>query len=190
MSRNALHRQAGPRHQSGAALVVTLILLVLVTILGLAAMRNAILQERMAANAVSRGYAFQAAEAGLRQAEEAARSASTPTAAGCSNGICLKPPPGDPALWLDADLWDDDGGSRAVNTAYGNLDEDGTGEITARYIIEYFGESDVGDSGFESVDLVNVGAPMDDTVRNWRITVRAVTANGAEVLLQSMYQAP
>ena len=37
--------------QSGAALIVVLMMLVVITLLGLASMRGAIMQERMAANA-------------------------------------------------------------------------------------------------------------------------------------------
>ncbi|GAB2522278.1 pilus assembly PilX family protein [Lysobacter humi (ex Lee et al. 2017)] len=57
-------------HERGAALVVVLLLLLVVTLLGLAGIRGALLQERMAANAVARSYAFQAAEAVLREAED------------------------------------------------------------------------------------------------------------------------
>ncbi|MGD6484782.1 PilX N-terminal domain-containing pilus assembly protein, partial [Xanthomonas citri pv. citri] len=39
--------------QRGIALVVTLLLLLIVTLLGLAAMRGTLLQERMAANAMA-----------------------------------------------------------------------------------------------------------------------------------------
>lgn len=66
-------RGGGPcgvrKAQQGAALVVVLLLLLVVTLLGLAGIRGALLQERMASNAVARSFAFQAAEAVLREAE-------------------------------------------------------------------------------------------------------------------------
>jgi type IV pilus assembly protein PilX len=57
------------RVQRGVAIVVVLLLLLIVTLLGLAGIRGAMLQERMAANAYARAQAFQAAEGALRQAE-------------------------------------------------------------------------------------------------------------------------
>jgi type IV pilus assembly protein PilX len=57
--------------QRGVALVVALILLVIATLLGLAASRGTILQERMSANSYDRSLAFQRSEAALRAAEDA-----------------------------------------------------------------------------------------------------------------------
>jgi len=53
------------RWQRGMALVVSLILLITVTLVGLAGMRGTILQERMAGGAYDRETGFQAAEAAL-----------------------------------------------------------------------------------------------------------------------------
>ncbi|MDE2346314.1 MAG: hypothetical protein KGL13_07580, partial [Gammaproteobacteria bacterium] len=54
--------------QTGFVLIVALILLLVLTVLGLAAAQSTSLQERMAGNARDRDLAFQAAEAGLRAA--------------------------------------------------------------------------------------------------------------------------
>ena len=56
-------------HQEGAVLVVGLIILVLLTLLGVQAMRGNVSQERMAFNMRERNVAFQAAEAALRVGE-------------------------------------------------------------------------------------------------------------------------
>jgi len=58
------------RRQRGAALAVALILLVLVTLIGLAAVRGVTVQQRMTANFYDREVGFQAAEAGLRAGED------------------------------------------------------------------------------------------------------------------------
>jgi len=58
-----------PRSQRGAALAVSLILLVIITILGLASIRNASMQEKMTANFYDRSLAYQSAETGLRVVE-------------------------------------------------------------------------------------------------------------------------
>ena len=54
--------------QSGAALVVGLVVLVLLTLLGIAAMRTSALEERMAGNLRESNIAFQSAEGALREA--------------------------------------------------------------------------------------------------------------------------
>lgn len=55
--------------QSGVALVTGLIFMVVLTIIVIAALRSATLEERMAANARNRMMALQAAEAAIRDAE-------------------------------------------------------------------------------------------------------------------------
>lgn len=56
--------------QSGAVLVVGLIIMLLMTVVGLAAIRGSNMQEMMAGNMRDRNLAFQAAEAALRVAEQ------------------------------------------------------------------------------------------------------------------------
>ncbi|MGH8403161.1 MAG: pilus assembly PilX family protein, partial [Gammaproteobacteria bacterium] len=55
--------------QGGFVLIVALILLLVLTLLGLAAAQSTSLEERMAGNMRDQNLAFQAAEAGLRAAE-------------------------------------------------------------------------------------------------------------------------
>ena len=55
--------------QTGAVLVVSLLILLVMTVLGVAAMGTTTLQERMANNNRQQQVAFQAAEAALRAAE-------------------------------------------------------------------------------------------------------------------------
>jgi type IV pilus assembly protein PilX len=57
--------------QRGVALVVALVLLVVATLIGLAASRGTLLQERMSGNTFDRSLAFQRAESALRAAEVA-----------------------------------------------------------------------------------------------------------------------
>ena len=58
-----------PKQQRGVALIVSLIMLLLMTILGLAALRTSLLEEKMAANTRDKTLAFEASEIGLRDAE-------------------------------------------------------------------------------------------------------------------------
>ncbi len=64
------HRYVFPQSQSGAALIVALIFLLLMTMLGTSSMRTSTMQERMAGNMRDWNLGFQGAEASLRAAEE------------------------------------------------------------------------------------------------------------------------
>ncbi|MCW7755245.1 PilX N-terminal domain-containing pilus assembly protein [Desulfobotulus sp. H1] len=56
-------------NEKGIILITSLVLLVILTLIGIAAMQSTTLQERMAGNMEQRDRAFQAAESGLRAAE-------------------------------------------------------------------------------------------------------------------------
>lgn len=80
--------------QQGVVLVTAIMFLVVLTIVILSLMRTSILEERMVANNRDWQNAFQASEAGLRDAEREimARtriSGQTGFVSGCSDGLCL-----------------------------------------------------------------------------------------------------
>jgi len=56
------------RKQSGVTLVITLILMVLITVIGIASLRTTSLEEKMAANMQQSTRAFESAESGIRKA--------------------------------------------------------------------------------------------------------------------------
>lgn len=60
----------GPFHQKGAALVVSLVILAVVTLIGVAAMQNSSLELKLVASSKDRLTAFQAAEAALALYEQ------------------------------------------------------------------------------------------------------------------------
>ena len=62
---------SGRGAQRGVALVVSLVLLLVATLIGLASVRGTNLQERMSSNMYDRSLAFQRAESALRAAEDA-----------------------------------------------------------------------------------------------------------------------
>ncbi len=62
------------KHQQGAALVVSLVMLVILTLLGVSMMNTTKLEERMAANTQETTQAFQSAETGLSQGYDDANS--------------------------------------------------------------------------------------------------------------------
>jgi len=105
------------RRQQGVSLLVVLILLLVMSLLGIAVLRSSAMQERMSANMVDRNEAVQAAETGLLVAQRvvirgtfnAMWNGSTTftalrTAAGmsCANGYCDRSDPTNAATWQTA----------------------------------------------------------------------------------------
>lgn len=76
MKANPMPSRTLRKSQTGVVLVVSLMLLLVLTLLGLAATRSTTLEERMTANQRDRNVAFQAAEAALRDGESALQGAS------------------------------------------------------------------------------------------------------------------
>lgn len=92
--------------QRGAALIIGLIMLLILTLLGVTAISNVTLQERMASSLMDRNLAFQAAEMALRRAEDhvnGKNSADTDTATGTAiydlNTGTTQPAPNDISAW-------------------------------------------------------------------------------------------
>lgn len=174
--------RAGMARQRGAALVVVLMLLIIVTILGIASMRGAIMQERMAANFTGRGYAFQAAEAGLRQAELIARDQSiTFPTSGCAAGRCKEP------AWTAAGFWKDGNTGYQSGTPVPVGAEDAPINITPKFVIEDYGTTSVSGSGVSGCADLTKPCFTGDSQKVYRITSYAAAPNGAEVILQSIY---
>src|SRR5689334_21441730 len=98
--RRNLDRVAVIGTQRGAALAVSIILLVVVALLGLTAMRGTIMQQKMASNAHARELAFQSAEAAMRVAAALLPTSPTLIARNCqtSGTVCRGNPFTDPNL--------------------------------------------------------------------------------------------
>lgn len=76
-----------PGRQRGAVLVISLIMMLLLTLIGVTAMQVTTMEERMAGNLLDQNRSFQAAEAALREGE-AGLWALTAEPATCSDGDC------------------------------------------------------------------------------------------------------
>jgi type IV pilus assembly protein PilX len=175
------------RQQRGVALFVSLMLLIVTTLLGVAGIRSVSLEEKMAANSFDRNLAFQAAEAALREAEKYAED-NKPTPSytdttdntcptspnvinNCTNGICPK---------ADSDCtprWESASGFTGWTNASASL-----GALAGnapQYFIEYLGAS------FQCTD----GGPSDPmSCKRYRVTARSTPGTGrATVMLQSIY---
>lgn len=64
-----INHKLGVSQQRGVSLLIVLILLLIMTLLGLASMRVGLLQEKMSGGQFDRSLSFQAVEAAVREAE-------------------------------------------------------------------------------------------------------------------------
>ena len=85
-----------PGRQSGMSLFPALMFLLVLAVLGVSALNSSLMQEKMVSNTKDANLAFQAAEAGLRDAEgdvERNKMTWTPTSfsSACTNGLCVPP---------------------------------------------------------------------------------------------------
>jgi len=166
ISRNRNFR--GARRQRGVALVVALILLVVATLIGLAASRGTALQERMSANSYDRSMAFQRSEAALRAAEEAITNDWRIANLGgidCSVAACSMVP-ANAFNGTDAN-WQDVAARYDVN--------DTTTPGVPQYYIAFQGTgSSAGSLGSGNADTGNYGSgAAPDNVAFYRVTARS-----------------
>jgi type IV pilus assembly protein PilX len=108
----------------GSVLIVSLVILLVLTLLGIAGVDTTMMQERMAGNLQEGVSSFQAAEAGLRDGELDARenlSLTTVFKPACTDGLCE---PADPAtdsydVWVPASslvVWHPNDATQDTNT--------------------------------------------------------------------------
>ncbi|ODU50173.1 MAG: hypothetical protein ABS98_08870 [Lysobacteraceae bacterium SCN 69-48] len=163
----------GNRRQRGISLLVVLLLLVVMSVLGVAVLRSSAMQERMSANLRDRSLATQAVENALATARANLAAApkwrtTVPTAADCaSDGICPSYTEESAAGW------------RAGPTLRG---------VATQYWIEYLGENT---TAMETTGVI----PGSETTNRgplFRITARTNTDGRAMVVLQSdvIYRSP
>lgn len=167
------------KDQQGVVLVVALILLIIMTLLGLTAMRSSSLEERMAAHSYDRSLSFQAAEAALRVGEAVAEAhaVSAPFSApatGCTDGLCSTP------LAADTPRWEETGFTGWKTVADSDKVKSGPIEIAPSYIVEYLGNT------FPCRPEDPTSGSTD--CKRYRVTAKAEPGDGrAVVILQSVY---
>lgn len=169
-----MNRQA---RQTGSVLMISLVILMVLTLLGISTMQGTIIQTRMARNTEDLNNAFQAAEAALRdgEADVAANAAGMVFSPGCGNGLC------EPAQ-TGANVWD------TVNWATQSItygDNTGVAALSGvaqqpRYIIEHFQTPE---------DSLAHGRGVPNMIDWYRVTAVGYGANPndlTEVRLQSV----
>ena len=203
------------RRERGATLIVSLVILAVITLLGVARMRSSNLQLKMAASARDRAVAFQAAETVLNIAEAEIQAANfplnsfLPTCTGnkcfnknCNNGLCftgdmesaqtirdcrLAPPDGNLVApsWVVEGNWKDKAITKQVAVKSVKDAED---NVTNKAVnVKYMVE-------FMCFVPKDEKAIVDENNQNtgtalYRITARARgDADRSEVMLQSIYK--
>lgn len=162
--------------ERGVALIISLIILVIMTLLGMAAIRLVTSEERMATNTYDRNLAFQATEATLKNIEALIEAEQPTPAAGaaCSKitsiMVCGLATNTATPRWLDDNFasWENAGAIGSGSLA-----------ITPKYFVEYLGNTFPCRPG-DSSDPVNC--------KRYRITAQTDGGTGrATVMLQSVY---
>lgn len=165
--------------ERGAAMVIALVMLLVLTLLATASARMTLMEERMTGNTQDRNIAFQAAEAGLRAGEGEAQVPVLPDFDVNASGLYTPADPGDAPHWELVD-WTDEGEvlvSDELADAPGLLSE-----ATVSYIVE---------------ELPRVATPGEslaadatvDEATFYRVTARGVGVSGnAAVTLQTTFK--
>ena len=152
--------------QRGISLLVVLLLLVVMSVLGVAVLRSSAMQERMSANLRDRSLATQAVEAALQVGRAALaadpqwRTRVLNPGDACVNGVCPPFTNEGAAAWQDVPAWQG---------------------VATQYWIEYLGENATAietNGVIPGSETTNLG-PM------FRITARSSSDGRALVVLQS-----
>lgn len=203
------------KYQTGATLIVSLVILAVITILGMASMRASNLELRMAASARDRAVAFQAAESALGRVEAFINTNLTadnilPSCTGnncfsenCNNGLCFT---GDlqnvanqdecsltnattgelEQPWKKEGNWSNASFHRTMSVLSPSLDDSGDfRQVNVRYMIEFLCFVPRDEKAID--DGKN---SRNNGVPLYRVTVRANgDAGRSAVVLQSVYRA-
>jgi type IV pilus assembly protein PilX len=182
-----------PSDQRGVALIVSVLLMLLISLLGLTAMRSNNLDERMAFNQRDRQVAFQAAEAALRDGEQYVatnkNSLFAPLmeanfSATCETGVCRSAVASPKWAQLSEAEWTSTAAAVVGSTASRTLvygAASGAAAIAGvsappRFFVEYQGTN----------EPIDVGMPC---VANFLISARGNGNNAATlVTLQSVFR--
>ncbi len=179
------------RHQQGATLIVALILLLILTVIGVAGMQDTTMQEKMVGNMRDRNLAFQAAEAALRGGEKYLQSATLPgfnNSGGLLNSLKSPYDPtkpgytgrlrsGDPAFWESYF-----GGSGRGCINYSTISVYNELSVVPCYTIE-----EVPTVFAPPGESIKLGALKE--IKSYRVTARATGGStDAVVILQSTYR--
>lgn len=174
-------------NQQGAVLIVGLIMLLLMTIVGLSAVKGSNLQEMMAGNLRDRNLAFQAAEAGLRVGEDAVNGINPPDTSGAVKGQVAEMLNGsNGSYWHVSHKWVDKDVITNSDSVATTVDLSVTKEAP-RFVVEKLNVIEVMGQDGGSVNY-------DDLLKEQELSIYRITSRGVGlssntvVYLQSIYR--
>lgn len=174
-------RMTHTRPETGSALLLALILLLVLSLLAISGMEGSLMQERMTTAQREGVMALEIAESGAQDAEQWIEdNVVTLTDFDGSDGLYNATEDNQHAPNIyDGSVWSDDSKTRTADPVEG---------VTPRYIIEYMGE------GFTPPQLTdgNIGGYRHDSgggnVQAFRVVVRAESPSGrGQRLIQVFY---
>ncbi len=171
-------RQQSASHarERGSILIISLIILLVLTMLGISSMSTSTMEERMAGNSRDQSRAFQAAEVGLRQAEVFIDAIASTEVFGQNAGLYAL---GNPADIESEETWTDQSSIQ--------LPDDSVAGVSSqpRYVVEH-----ISSQGQDDINIGGYGESSGmEAIDTFRITVRATGgSNDTVVLLQSYYR--
>ncbi len=176
-----MRSQFNPGQQSGVALFISLVLLLVLTIIGVSSVQTTSLEVRMTRNEHDSMLAFQAAESALEDGEQQVFALTTPETFGVVQGRYLVADVGELNHYQRPDIWED------ANSIEAGIEVEGVAS-QPRYILEHVATVVSEENAHQLDDPYGGGAQK-------RIEVYRVTAMGvggtenARVVLQSVYGA-
>ena len=165
--------------QDGSVLIVSLIILVAMTLIGITAMRTTVLEEKMAGNMRNKEIAFQAAEATLRAAERYIQNNVISTVSFDNDGS--------DGLYNNDDvrIWENINWTDADSLEYSDFDSSFNVASPPRFVVQHL--STTGDSNKVVVDNIGEGTGGGN-VETFLITARGTgTTDNAVVYIQSTW---
>jgi len=160
--------------QQGAALIVSLLLLLVMTLLGINAVMTTTMEEKMAGNIRNKNLSFQAAETALREGEAIAANLDDTTVFNGTNGLYdrWEPTGSNEELWQQSGInWQDATKVKGVASA-------------PQYIVE-----DFSDSPRDKNCMLELPPPPGCMLPVYRVTARGTGQNDtATTVLQTTYK--
>ena len=172
------------KKQSGAVLVMALLMLFVLTLIGVSSMNTTSMEEKMSGNTRNRQLAFQAAETAVRDAERyITNNINNPTAqftASGTGGLYTLGNGPSTSEAVDKNWW--------ASTTNPRMTYAGTTQdikSAPQYTIEYLGETKQDE--VSSINLPPIGAGQG-SIHTFRITVRGTgLTNNSVVVIQSHF---
>ena len=192
-AKKPLYKMAYKKTQSGAVLVVALVMLLILTLIGVSGMSSVTLEEKMVSNMQNANKSFQGAEAALNECETFLREQATVVLHQGTKTSSLSDlqnkthrvitagifPTG---WWQDNDFWDDYGNASVITSIARTVaSPDGVSSAPLCFT-EYIGN---GTSSMDSDTSLYPGANSADAKLVYRVTASSF---GADVKSQSIVE--